>query len=52
MVALMFAIADFVHRYGIQSADTTLSCTDVPCTWDRPRTVGKSNEKLDNIDYR
>jgi len=32
----MFAVADFVHRYGIQSANSMLSSTDIPCTWDKP----------------
>lgn len=52
MVALMFAVADFIQRCGIQPTNATLSCTDVASTWDRPRNVGKANERLDGIDHR
>ncbi|KAG0714384.1 hypothetical protein GWK47_014262 [Chionoecetes opilio] len=45
IVAFILAVADFIRRCA------ELFCTGKPCTWDKPRKQGSSNEKLEDIEY-
>ncbi|XP_063859289.1 uncharacterized protein LOC135100387 isoform X1 [Scylla paramamosain] len=49
VVALMFAIEDFVSRRGDHASAPT--CTDLPCMWNKPRRNTKQIKAVD-LDHR
>ncbi|XP_050704746.1 uncharacterized protein LOC126990229 isoform X2 [Eriocheir sinensis] len=50
--AFIFAVSDFVQRCGVQPGSAQRTCTDVTCTWDKPRRQNKCNFNLVTIASR